>query len=1056
MRVCAKNKRLNQVGYFEYTQQFFPKTMLRITFFFIGTLITTVIQAQAPSVQDCLGAIPICQQIYDGDPIPAGIGDVMDFESDDTCFPFETNSIWYTFTVNNTGQFGFVLTPDFDYQDFDWVLFDITNANCEDLFDNPSLVVSCNSAGGNECNGQTGATGASIYQQQGSNCSNFPPDINNGYTAFNDLIDVVAGNTYALCVSDFSLSPLGYTLDFGLSAGIGIYDDIPPFVDNVDYLDPCGGQEILVQFSEFIQCSTIDASNFQLSGPGGPYSLTLSSANCDANGNFSKEFILHISPPIPPDATTNLILDVDGSTEALDLCDNPSEPASLNLDAPNQSVQVDLGPDTSICSGETIILESELMGTYSWSDGSSGLTLQVSDSGVYWVDIDTPCGLVSDTVEIFQSNDLPVVNLGNDTILCPSEILIFDVTNQGATYLWQDGSTDPTFSVSQPGNYAVSVSNECGEVQDQINVSIADPITAELNGASLCPGESIDFDVTSPGASYLWQDGSTNPTYAATAAGTYSVTVSNACETVELSADVLETAPPLPNIDLGNDTTLCPGESLLLEIDVPNVSIVWQDGSTNPTFQVNQPGQFSASISNACDEVQDQINVNIADPITAELDGASLCPGESVDFDVTSPGASYLWQDGSTNPTYTATAAGTYSVTISNACESVELSAEVLETAPPIPDFDLGNDTTLCPGESLLLEIDVPNVSIIWQDGSTNPTFQVNQPGQFSVSVSNACDEVQEQVNVDFADPIIAELADATLCLGENVDFDVTNAGASYLWQDGSTNATFTATTAGTFSVTISNACESVELSAEVQETAAPIPAINLGDDTSLCPGESLLLELNIPDVSIVWQDGTQAENYLVTSPGNYWATVSNECESLSDSIEVNFWESISASLVQDTFLCPGENLLLDVADENASSYLWQDNSSSPIYTVNKPGIYSVIVENQCEAIELSVDIENCEICNVYVPNALSPNNDGINDSFQPYLNCHAENFDLKVFNRWGALIFETNMIDNGWDGTVKGQIVDNGVYVYLLRLSVLENGKARDVNLSGDITVIK
>ncbi|MCB0558904.1 MAG: gliding motility-associated C-terminal domain-containing protein [Lewinellaceae bacterium] len=684
--------------------------MLRSILSIIGTLTIFILQAQPASFQDCLGAIPVCQQVYEENRAPVGNGNIVDFESANNCTLGEDHSIWYTFTVNNSGQFGFLLTPNNPDQDYDWILFDVTNATCQDLSDDPSLVVSCNAAGGSGCNGPTGATGDTDFAHQGPDCNTFPPDINNGFSPFNELVDVEAGNTYALCILNFSnVSSQGYTLDFGLSAGIGIFDETPPFLADVFYPDSCNGQEMVVRFSEYIQCSTLDASNFRLSGPGGPYALTLSSENCDAGGNAGKEFLLTASPPVSPGGEMSLALIVDGSTQALDLCDNPAGPVNLSFAGPTLSAPVDLGPDTA---------------------------------------------------------------------LCPSQTLWLDATTPGATYLWSDGSTEPTLLVDQPGLYSVIVTGECGEAQDEINVGVSDPITAALNDASLCPGENVTFDVATAGATYLWQDGSTGPTY-------------------------------------------------------------------------------------------------------------------------------------------TAATPGVYSVTISNACQVVELYAEVGDAHVPIPDSILGNDTTLCPGEGLLLELDIPGVSYLWQDGSV-------------------------------------------------------------------------------------------------------------------------------------------AAGYQVMSPGSYSVTVANECESRSDSIQVSTVEPLTVSLPEDTVLCPGTILLLDVTDENATAYLWQDNSTEPVFQVKEPGTYTVLVANPCEAAPLSIRVGACERCKAYVPNAFSPNNDGRNDLFQPYTNCPVEAFSLKVFNRWGAIVYESTSINEGWDGTFNGQAVGTDVYIYSLQITVLENGKARDIDLSGDISVIR
>ncbi|MDV7393754.1 hypothetical protein RZS08_20420, partial [Arthrospira platensis SPKY1] len=106
-----------------------------------------------------------------------------------------------------SGNFGFLITPNDPNDDYDWSLFNITTASCEDIYDDPSLVVSCNAAGGGTCNGNTGATGATSYNNQGGGCGANPPSQNAGFSPFNALIPVTFGNTYALMVSNWTGSP---------------------------------------------------------------------------------------------------------------------------------------------------------------------------------------------------------------------------------------------------------------------------------------------------------------------------------------------------------------------------------------------------------------------------------------------------------------------------------------------------------------------------------------------------------------------------------------------------------------------------------------------------------------------------------------------------------------------------------------------------------------------------------------------------------------------------------------------------------------------------------
>lgn len=870
--------------------------------------------AQNSSIQDCLGAIPVCQQIYVEDKSPFGFGNVNEVNGAIDCNPIESNSIWYVFTVNKAGKFGFLLTPNNPADDYDWSLYNITNASCEDISTDASLLVSCNAAGGTDCSGMTGANGDSEFSEQGPNCDNFPPNLLAGFSPFNDLIDVQEGNTYVLFINNFGGSSNGYTLDFGLSGDIGIFDEVRPSLESAVLSDGCDGATIRVQFSEFIQCATIADANFQLDGAGGPFALSLSSVNCDAGGNYSKEFFLNVNPSIAGGNYT-LSLNVNESTEALDLCDNPAGPADFQITGPGQAPTIDLGNDTTLCTGATLLLDaSQLSGTYLWNDGSTAPSLEVTASGIYSVEVNTGCGIAADIINVNFASGL-ALDLGPDTSLCSSETLLLDATSAGATYLWSDGTTNSTLQVNQPGTYSVTVNGDCGVLEDAVNIIYEEPISASLNDVALCPGDSFTWDVTTSGATYLWQDGTTTPTFTASNPGTYSVVISNSCESLELSAEVQE-GGAVPVIDLGNDTTLCAGENLILNPTVAGADFLWQDGSTGSTYTVTETGAYSVTVSNSCDQQEGSINVTYVVPIDVGIDNEILCPGELISWDVTSSGSTYLWQDGSTEPTFTTSDPGVYSVVITNSCERIELSAEI-EVAASLPMIDLGNDTTLCAGEVITFEFDIPDADFLWQDGSTASTYQITQSGVYSLSVEN-------------------------------------------------------------------------------------------------------------------------------------------NCENLSDQIQVQVFDPIDIDLGRDTILCPGESFLLNALDENTQYYLWQDNTTESSYLVNAPGLYSVVAGNACEEVSAEINVAECDICDIFVPNTFSPNNDGMNDQFRSFSNCPFLDYNMEIFDRWGNLVYKGVDPEEGWDGQSNRQVVKTGVYIWTMKITVEENGVMKEVNLTGDVTVLK
>jgi len=136
-----------------------------------------------------------------------------------------------------------------------------------------------------------------------------------------------------------------------------------------------------------------------------------------------------------------------------------------------------------------------------------------------------------------------------------------------------------------------------------------------------------------------------------------------------------------------------------------------------------------------------------------------------------------------------------------------------------------------------------------------------------------------------------------------------------------------------------------------------------------------------------------------------------------------------------DTTLCIGLPVTLD-ASAYLAEYLWQDGSTDSIFVVTESGVYSVSVTNGCsnwsDFIEVTF-LEDCfDYCPLYSPNAMSPNYDDVNDGFRQMTPCFVNSYSLKIFNRWGEQIFESDAIDQIWDGQFKGKVVKQGVYAWV------------------------
>lgn len=611
-------------------------------------------------------------------------------------------------------------------------------------------------------------------------------------------------------------------------------------------------------------------------------------------------------------------------------------------------------------------------------------------------------------------------------------------------YAWADSlapnvilSTDSTFTVSPSltTTYMVYGSTDTISYTVHVNSTNLPPVFNLGNDTTLCQGETLLLDASSFVDSYSWQDSSTDSTYTVVQPGIYwATTMLENCIT---SDTIVVAYSPLPLVELGSDTSLCYGDSIVLDVSIPNATYLWQDGSTDSSYSVTQQGIYFVTVtSNNC-SATDSIIVNYYPAITTHLgNDTSFCPGDSLLLDATETNVSYLWQDGSTMSTYTATQADTFWVVVStNYCSIID---SIVIDHYPIPQIDLGNDTTLCPSAVLVLDASSNNSTYLWQDNSINPTFTLSQPGEYFVEVTTQYGCVNwDAIQIGYTLPLSVDLGpDLSLCDTQTVSLDATAPNSTYLWQNGTILPQFVVTQSGQYFVDVSNQCETK--SDTVNVSYFNPPNHYLGNDTTLCEGTILVLQVNIPSVQVQWQDQSNSNTYTVSQPGTFTAliTTAEGCQA-SDQITIDYVAFPMLDLGSDLRICEGEQQMLYNLLPSDGSYIWSTGSSDPQIFVDTVGYYSVLLFNQCgiASDSILVDQKGCN-CEVYIPNAFTPDNDEHNAVFGAKYDCTFDAFNMKIYNRWGEQIWESNDPDIHWDGTYQNQKVQDGIYLYKVKYS--------------------
>jgi hypothetical protein len=220
------------------------------------------------SISDCEGAIVLCGDLYTETQASFTTGNI--YEATGACNQgLEQSSVWYTFTVQADGNLSFILDPINDVDDYDWGLFNITTGGCAGI-GTTSPEVECNSYGDFTFNGPTGIS----TLNGGTGSTNGPG--NTFGPPFNADLPVVVGQTYALVVMNWSNSLDGYTIDFGQSTA-SLYDQVPPVPISAE--TDCSNLTVVLTFSEPIVGTSVQPSDFTVTGPSGTITVASVTAN---------------------------------------------------------------------------------------------------------------------------------------------------------------------------------------------------------------------------------------------------------------------------------------------------------------------------------------------------------------------------------------------------------------------------------------------------------------------------------------------------------------------------------------------------------------------------------------------------------------------------------------------------------------------------------------------------------------------------------------------------------------------------------------------------------
>ncbi|MBN2730303.1 MAG: gliding motility-associated C-terminal domain-containing protein [Bacteroidales bacterium] len=735
----------------------------------------------------------------------------------------------------------------------------------------------------------------------------------------------------------------------------------------------------------------------------------------DPSGATSQDIV------VIPSTTETYVLEVTGVCDHRQLLEyeiivNPLPTATASNNSP-------------LCAGDALTLNAGGGNSYVWSGpasfsssvqnpGVSGVS--TSNDGTYTVTVTdiNNCSNTATTAVTVNAN--PVSNAGTD------QTIPFG-TNTGLTgsgsggsgsyqYAWSPASllNDSTLAAPQTTNlnsstiYTLVVTDlttGCTHT-DQVTVFISGgplALNANANAGGVCYGDSVYLSSLVSGGSgsytYTWSSNpggfsgtATDTSFVPTTTTTYTLTVYDGFNTVIDSVEV--TVYPLPTASASNTGPYCEGDNIALTAGTgtgyfwsgPNS---WSGSGANPAIspaQVLNSGTYYVTVSNSygcVDTASTNVVVN-AVPIAGAANTGPYCSGDTVYLQA-SGGGTYAWSgpqsysSSSQNPyilNATPSQSGSYIVTVtgSGSCTATATSTVTVNDLPAVSATGAG---TYCEGDSLILYANGGN-QYAWSgpnsfnSSSQSPQIipaQTSNSGIYIVTVTdvNSCSDTAMLSVLVNPNPVVQIAGDDSLCLGDLLT--LTGSGANtYLWSTSETQTSIQVSPITNTVYYLTGTSAGCSASDSLSVSVFPVPTAEAGEDTTIFSGES---------INLTGHGGT-------------------------------YYEWVPSDYLSDAFIANP----VCTPDENMTYVLWVYNE----YGCSDSDTVRVTLESECGEI--------------YVPNAFSPNNDGKNEEFGVFNKCLLT-LELKIFNQWGNMVFESSDINARWDGTFSGKDAESGIYSY-------------------------
>jgi gliding motility-associated-like protein len=619
---------------------------------------------------------------------------------------------------------------------------------------------------------------------------------------------------------------------------------------------------------------------------------------------------------------------------------------AIPLPAPN------LPASASACSGEGITLgPAGTFSAYQWNTGETTSDVTVFEPGLYFLTVTNEYGCEGVGLVAVTFLPAPAPQLQSAYGFCPGDTALISAAPGQGDYLWSTNETSTAISISAPGDYSLTVTGTNGcRSEAAFSVAAYPEPTVQIQGDDdFCSGEQILLEASQGFAAYLWQDGFAGAQRTIDAGGWYSLLATDSTGCIATDSFFVEELP-LPTIDLPSNLAFCENALLAIDAGTGYASYLWSDGSTGQGLQVQQPGSYELTVTdaNGCPNTH-VFNVEELPLPQFSIEGELyFCQDASTSLTAAVIGSydEISWSSGATGETAAFDTPGTYTLFVlsSNGCSAEQ--PFVVTEIPPTP-VGIAGDSLICAGETGLLDAGLGYASYQWSNGETTNIIQSGLGGLYAVTVTNALgctgsDTFELRVQPL---PIIELQGDsAFFCRDQSLTLDAGPGQSSYLWSTGDTTSSITVSAPGNYSVAVADAIGcSNQAQVEVVEIEPPQPQVE--GDLNLCPGDTTTLTISEAYAAYEWSTGATGSSIQISQAGSYQITLTDQygCQGSANILINELWAP-EVEIAGARGFCLGNSASLSAGDH--SSYLWSDGSTASAITVAAEGQYSVTVTN--------------------------------------------------------------------------------------------------------------